>query len=203
MSAFSCSVFESVTDDAVGQSSYMLTAALSEVQTEAQVRSRNDGIVLRSMTASLQRDTHSISQKMNEDIAKLKSDIQLDMNQRKEETSSQLKEFDMKIMDLNSKFTILLGDIRTEVETTKWVSTRRVMVSIFIVTITIVGVYTSRPKEEQRKQPPSIEELGVRASNSDAEAEVPAGGTSSWFNWSTSNAAAGPNSRRVGEEEEN
>ena len=74
---------------------------------------------------------------------------QLEMNARKEETSQELTQLDKRVMvrrrrsrplphsiqartnvlicilqDLNSKFTILLGEARTEIEATKWISTR-------------------------------------------------------------------------------
>ncbi|ORY81824.1 hypothetical protein BCR35DRAFT_265661 [Leucosporidium creatinivorum] len=103
---------------------YLYTAALAELKTGSQVKSRNDGVALKSMTAVLQREADAISQKLNEDVQRLHSDIQLDMNQRKEETSQELKQLDINIMDLNSKFTILLGEVRTEIEATKWISTR-------------------------------------------------------------------------------
>ncbi|KAI5476327.1 aminomethyltransferase [Pseudohyphozyma bogoriensis] len=109
---------------------YLYTAALTELKIESQVKSRNDGITLRSMTSALQRDTDAVSQRMNEDVQQLRSDIQLDMNNRKEESAMDLKDLEMKIMDLNSKFTVTLGDVRTEVEATKWISTRRVMLAV-------------------------------------------------------------------------
>ncbi|KAL8281478.1 hypothetical protein RQP46_006162 [Phenoliferia psychrophenolica] len=106
---------------------YLYTAALAELKTSSQVKSRNDSTLLRSMTASLQRETDAIEQRLKEDVHRLRSDIQLDMNNRKEEVNADLKGLDRAIMDLNSKFTILLGEARTEIETVRWVSTRRVM----------------------------------------------------------------------------
>jgi hypothetical protein len=83
----------------------------------------------------------------------LKTEIQLEMNARKEESGGDLKDLDMKMMvsldgvahwfpkrltpcdlgtdgavpapqELNNKFIILLGEVRTEIEATKWISTR-------------------------------------------------------------------------------
>lgn len=70
------------------------------------------------MTAVLQRETDAISQKLKEDVQRLHSDIQvgqegwitssyvltfsfdkqLDMNNRKEETSQEMKQLDISIM---------------------------------------------------------------------------------------------------------
>jgi hypothetical protein len=129
------------------QEAYLFSAALNELKTGSQVKSRNDSITLKSLTASLQRESDSVEQKMKEDMQRLQSDIQLEMNARKEETGTELQGLEMKIMvrrnqshpfgaqkfadvvifveqDLNSKFTILLGEVRTEIEATKWISTR-------------------------------------------------------------------------------
>ena len=42
--------------------------------------------------------------------------IQLDINNRKDETAADLKALELKISELSGKFTSLLGDVRTEVE---------------------------------------------------------------------------------------
>ncbi|SCV71880.1 BQ2448_4574 [Microbotryum intermedium] len=181
---------------------YLFTAALQELKTGSQIKSRNDGIALRSMTAVLQRETDAISQKMKEDMQRLQSDIQLDMNSRKEETSGELKQLDVNIMDLNSKFTILLGEVRTEIEATKWISTRRVMTAIVVVVVCVVAYISSGPSSPTPKSepapPPSIEELGL-ADRAGEEAEVaPPGGWSFWGSTPASTSEKGV--KRVGEE---
>jgi len=49
----------------------------------------------------------------------------MDMNNRNAENRSELKEFDLSIEEINNKFTISLGDLRTEIESAKWDATRR------------------------------------------------------------------------------
>ncbi|GAA5960762.1 hypothetical protein JCM21900_006862 [Sporobolomyces salmonicolor] len=182
---------------------YLFSAALNELRTGSQVRSRNDSITLKSLTASLQREADAVEQKMKEDMQRLHSDIQLEMNARKEETGSELQGLEMKIMDLNSKFTILLGEVRTEIEATKWISTRRVMTAIVIVVVSVVAYFSSSSssKNAPPPSPPSIEELGVKPEGE--EAEVGTGG--GWSFWSSSpaanGAAIGANGKRVGDEE--
>jgi len=149
-------------------------------------------------------------------MQRLQSDIQLEMNARKEETGTELQGLEMKIMvsfdcslsatfrspdeceaenrtntqDLNSKFTILLGEVRTEIEATKWISTRaffiarihrrplyrtdvccasrtgRVMTAIVIVVVSVVAYFSagssSSKPPTQITSLPSIEELGVK-----------------------------------------
>ncbi|GAA5925216.1 Put7p [Sporobolomyces koalae] len=146
---------------------YLFSAALNELRTGSQVKSRADSITLKSLTASLQRESDGVEQKMKEDMQRLRSDIQLEMNARKEETGTELQGLEMKIMDLNSKFTILLGEVRTEIEATKWISTRRVMTAIVIVVVSVVAYFSSSSASKSKatkpdKPVPSIEELGVK-----------------------------------------
>ncbi|GAA5856820.1 hypothetical protein JCM8547_008858 [Rhodosporidiobolus lusitaniae] len=185
---------------------YLFTAAMSELKTGSQVKSRNDSITLKSLTASLQREVDAVEQKLKEDMQRLGSDIQLDMNSRKEETGMELGGLDKKVMDLNSKFTILLSEVRTEIEATKWISTRRVMTAIVITVVCVVAIFSSRSaskkKAEQknksksssgdsRDHPLSLEELGVRVEpGASEEAEVLPDGTAAgprggWAFWSS------------------
>jgi hypothetical protein len=55
----------------------------------------------------------------------LTGSIEMDMNNRNAENRSELKEFDLSIEEINNKFTISLGDLRTEIESAKWDATRR------------------------------------------------------------------------------
>ncbi|BGP48226.1 hypothetical protein JCM10450v2_004098 [Rhodotorula kratochvilovae] len=188
---------------------YLFTAALNELKTGSQVKSRNDSITLRSLTASLQRETDGLEQKIKEDMQRLSSDIQLEMNARKEETSQELTQLDKRVMDLNSKFTILLGESRTEIEATKWISTRRVMSAITIFVVSVVAYYSisSAKKARESDKPPSIEELGLQlpGGTSVEEAEMlsdGAGGSrSGWAFWPQS-AGAPAKGKRVGAEDE-
>lgn len=49
----------------------------------------------------------------------------MDMNNRKAENRSDQKSLDIDIEEINNKFTISLGDLRTEIESAKWDATRR------------------------------------------------------------------------------
>lgn len=51
--------------------------------------------------------------------------IEMDMNNRKAENRSDQKGLDIDIEEINNKFTISLGDLRTEIESAKWDATRR------------------------------------------------------------------------------
>ncbi|KAM0751663.1 hypothetical protein T439DRAFT_324858 [Meredithblackwellia eburnea MCA 4105] len=165
---------------------YLFHAALTEIKTSAQIKSRNDSVILRSLTASLHRDTDAIGQRVSEEMNRLRSEIQLEMNQRKEETNADLKALDRAIIDLNSKFTILLSEARTEQESVKWVSTRRVMATLLVLVVgVLVAINMPRKSsdssdEENDNKPPSVEDLGVLRT-AGGPADVSSG--SGWF-WS-------------------
>lgn len=51
--------------------------------------------------------------------------IQIDFNTRKEESNADQKNLELQIIDLGNKFTVSLGEVRTELEAKKWLQTRR------------------------------------------------------------------------------
>lgn len=109
----------------VENEAYLFSAALSELRTEVQMTARTDAIALRSLGSQLQREVDSLGQKMREDMANLRNDNQLDLNNRKEEASADIAAVEQKILDLNNKFSLLVGDTKAALETSKWIQTRR------------------------------------------------------------------------------
>ncbi|BGP32094.1 hypothetical protein JCM10296v2_003873 [Rhodotorula toruloides] len=184
--------------------SYLFTAALAELKAGSQVKSRNDGITLRSLTAILQRETDGLDQKLKEDMRRLASDIQLDMNNRKEETGQELQALDKKVLDLNSKFTMLLGEMRTEAEATRWISTRRAIVAIAVFIVITVGTWSASKQWEKKRPPPSIEELGVKvpAGEEDEALHTDAVAGGSQRGWSFWGLVGPTEGKRVGADED-
>ncbi|KAK4689926.1 hypothetical protein P7C73_g193, partial [Tremellales sp. Uapishka_1] len=119
---------------------YLFKAALTELRTELSVRARNDGLTLRTMTGVIRREVEGLEQKLKEDIGTLKHDIEMDMNNRKSETRTEMKGFEIAIEEINNKFTISLGDLRTEIESVKWDATRRAISIIAVIVIISIGV---------------------------------------------------------------
>ncbi|KAE8244644.1 hypothetical protein A4X13_0g6405 [Tilletia indica] len=128
---------------------YLFSAALAELRTETQVRARNDGAALRSMTTLLQREVDALDLKMREDISMLKHDIQIEMNSRKAELKEQQNSIEQEIQDLHNRFTISLSDLKTEIEQNiKWDATRRSLALVFgiaaivMTTLTLADILT-------------------------------------------------------------
>ncbi|WVN86831.1 uncharacterized protein L203_102004 [Cryptococcus depauperatus CBS 7841] len=136
---------------------YLFNAALSELRTELSVQTRNDGLTLKTMSGAIRREIEQLEQKMKEDIQTLKHDIEMDMNNRKAETRTEMKGFDIYIEEVNNKFTISLGDLRTEIESVKWDATRRAISVIIIIVVATIGSMTyfmtdTTPSEEVTTQ---------------------------------------------------
>ncbi|BGP08098.1 hypothetical protein NBRC10512v2_003675 [Rhodotorula toruloides] len=182
--------------------SYLFTAALAELKAGSQIKSRNDGITLRSLTANLQRETDGLDQKLKEDMRRLSSDIQLDMNNRKEESSQELQALDKRVMDLNSKFTVILGEVRTEAESTRWISTRRAIVAIAVFVVYTVAAWSWEKKRPP--PPPSIEELGVKVpvGEEDEALQTDAAAGDSQRGWSFWGLVGPTEGKRVGGDED-
>ncbi|KNZ46209.1 hypothetical protein VP01_746g1 [Puccinia sorghi] len=149
---------------------YLYNAALGELRTEVQVKARNDGIVLKSASNSVQREIDNLKQKLKEDISALKNELQLEFNHRKEEASEDQKKLELSIQELNSKFTILVSEVRTEIETRKWVTTRRCVVAIASLALCVV-IFTalenpqslSSSRETSSSHPPSSSSSSPRS----------------------------------------
>lgn len=98
----------------------MFKAALSELRTEIQIMRRNDTQLLQTEASLITREVENLAQKLREDVATMKNEITLDMNNRKNETREEQKVIDMRIQEINNKLTVSLGDVRTGLEAVRW-----------------------------------------------------------------------------------
>lgn len=98
---------------------------MSKLRTEFNVRNRNTGIAARNAVSALRHELDSVEVKMAEDVQVLKHDIELDVNNRKTDTRSDMKWADIAIEEINNRATISIGDLKTEIESAKWEATRR------------------------------------------------------------------------------
>ncbi|CAO3630906.1 unnamed protein product [Cunninghamella echinulata] len=100
--------------------SYLFKAELSELRTEIQVMRRNDTQMLQTEAAMITREVEALAQRLREDVSTMKNEVTLDMNNRKNETQEEQKAIDMKIQEINNKFTVQMGEVRTELEAVRW-----------------------------------------------------------------------------------
>ncbi|WVR08019.1 hypothetical protein IAU60_005063 [Kwoniella sp. DSM 27419] len=130
---------------------YLFNAALSELRTELSVQARNDGLALKAVAGAIRREVDGLEQKMTEDVQVLRHDIEMDMNNRKAETRTEMKGFDIYIEEINNKFTISLGDLRTEIESVKWDATRRAISIIVLIVVATIAISTVLSTEAEAK----------------------------------------------------
>lgn len=120
---------------------YLFRAALSELRAELTMRTRSEFAALRTASTSLRRDVDALNGKLKEDIGTLKHDIDMELNNRKNETRAEAKASEISIEDLNHRATIKISDLRTEIEQAKWVNTSRGVLGVLsLVSLVIIGM---------------------------------------------------------------
>ncbi|KAI8888433.1 hypothetical protein K501DRAFT_329798 [Backusella circina FSU 941] len=131
--------------------SYLFNAALSELRTEIQVMRQKDIQLLKSDTMMITREVEALGQKLNEDVDYVKNEIALDMESRKNETRSGQKEIDITIQELNNKFTVQLGEVKTSLEAVRWETIWKGLAGVAGSAIVIAGIayYLTRYAEKR------------------------------------------------------
>ncbi|KAJ3368528.1 Ubiquitin-conjugating enzyme 13 [Allomyces arbusculus] len=119
---------------------YLTKAALSELATELKMLRQNDHATLKSEIESIARDLDTLSQRSRDDISTIKSDITIDLNNRKSEMREEAKVRSMKIQEVNNKLTVLCSDLRTDIETMKFQSTKDVIIRILVGTAILLVI---------------------------------------------------------------
>lgn len=178
----------------VENEAYLFSAALSELRTEVQMTARTDGIALRSLASQLQREVDSLSQKMREDMANLRNENQLDLNNRKDEASADIAAIEQKILDLNNKFSLLVGDTKAALETSKWIQTRRSIVMIATLALISMAYMSTKPAPPPPAPPapPSAEDLGLKQIEEPGSAEI------GFFGWLGGSQPGGKDGKKEG-----
>ncbi|QRV91173.1 hypothetical protein RhiJN_19191 [Ceratobasidium sp. AG-Ba] len=120
---------------------YLFRAALSELRAELTMRTRNEFAALRTASTALRRDVDALEGKIKEDVATLKHDIEMEINDRKNETRAEAKASEIAIEELNHRATIKISDLRTEIEQAKWVNISRGVLGVLgLVSLVIIGM---------------------------------------------------------------
>ncbi|KAL1411108.1 hypothetical protein Q8F55_002058 [Vanrija albida] len=133
---------------------YLFKAALSKLRTEFNVRTRNAGIAARDDLGAIRRELDAVEIKMAEEMQILKHDIEIEVNDRKTETRSEIKSFDIAIEEINNRATISVGDLKTEIESAKWEATRRAITIIVVLVICGVGISSLTIPDTAAVEPP-------------------------------------------------
>ncbi|PIA14108.1 hypothetical protein COEREDRAFT_82935 [Coemansia reversa NRRL 1564] len=119
---------------------YLFRAALQELRTETQMIRKNDQAILESQAAAINRDIESLAQRLNDEIANLRSDIQIELNNHKHDSSHEMKNLDMELHALASKYQVVMGEMKTDIEAVKLESIRRGLLAAVITTLSLLAI---------------------------------------------------------------
>ncbi|KAJ1789313.1 hypothetical protein LPJ59_005367 [Coemansia sp. RSA 2399] len=159
---------------------YLFRAALQELRTETQMIRKNDQAILESQLAAIDREIESLAQKINDDISNVRSDIEIEMNNHKHDTSHAMKSLDMKLHELSSKYQFVVGEMKTDVEAIRLESIRHGLLAAVVTTLVLVGiVWAPELIAQLRERDSQARQRGMksRESGGGANSEVAAAGT--------------------------
>lgn len=145
---------EGLTYKDLDNQAYLFRAALSELRSEMTLKTKNESAAVQAATTALRRDVDRLDVKMKEDIATLKHEVQIELDNRKNEVKDQFTSKDIAIEELLNKSIVSISDLRTDVEEVKWDNMRRTVGSLFaFAAIVIIGMEMS-PKPPPKPLPP-------------------------------------------------
>ncbi|KAI0751338.1 hypothetical protein C8Q80DRAFT_568175 [Daedaleopsis nitida] len=136
---------------------YLFKAALSELRTETSVLTRNETAAMRAATAALRREVDTLDTRMREHITTLKHEIQMDVDSRRNEAKSDLKHIDMQIEEVLSRALITIGELKTQVEESRWEKLKAAVGALAVLSLLIIismEIYVVQPKRKRDPKPP-------------------------------------------------
>ncbi|RDB22791.1 Uncharacterized protein C27B12.07 [Hypsizygus marmoreus] len=148
---------EGLTAKDLDNQAYLFRAALSELRAEITMMTKNDSAAIRTATAALRREVDRLDVKMKEDIGTLKHEIQMDVDSRKNEAKSELKQQDIAIEEILNKAIVSVSDLRTSVEEVKWENMRKAVVTLSAFVLVIIVFMEFRPKPKPAPPPTRID----------------------------------------------
>uniref|UniRef100_D8PRJ4 Uncharacterized protein n=2 Tax=Schizophyllum commune (strain H4-8 / FGSC 9210) TaxID=578458 RepID=D8PRJ4_SCHCM len=157
---------EAVTRKDLDNQAYLFRAAISELRAEITMNTKNDSAAIRTASGALRREVDRLDVKMKEDIGTLKHEIQMELDTRKNEARSQIKQQDIAIEGLLNKAIVSVSDLRTLVEENKWENMRRAVTTLAVLIITVVlGMELSPrptpPPPVAPQAPPMMQSAGI------------------------------------------
>ncbi|KIK65338.1 hypothetical protein GYMLUDRAFT_347494 [Collybiopsis luxurians FD-317 M1] len=143
---------------------YLFRAALSELRSEITLTTKNDSAAVQSATTAIRREVDRIDVNMKEQIATLKHEIQIDLDNRKNEVKDEFTRKDIAIEELLNKSIVAVSDLRTDVEEVKWDNMRRAVGGLFaFATIIIIGMELRPKPPPPRPSAPQVVQPITRA----------------------------------------
>lgn len=135
---------------------YLFRAACAELKTEVTTRRRAEQEKMRTERNQLQHEVEILSQRLGQEAAALKDELKGMFDDRKMAVRNEQRSMESKIQELNYKITVnLQADARSEVEGLRMVMTRRVIITLGVLVIMIIGslrLYSSALHEAEMEK---------------------------------------------------
>ncbi|KAJ2161114.1 hypothetical protein GGF46_001703 [Coemansia sp. RSA 552] len=119
---------------------YLFRAALQELRTETQMIRKNDQAILESQAAAINREIESLMQRLNDEVSNLRADIEIEVSNHKHDSNQEMKSLDMELHALANKYQVVLGEMKTEIETVKLESIRRGLLAAVVTTLVLLAI---------------------------------------------------------------
>ncbi|KAN0097373.1 hypothetical protein V8E55_001819 [Tylopilus felleus] len=148
---------------------YLFRAALAETRAEQSSRSRNETAAMRATIAALRREVDRLDVKMKEDLGNLKHEIQMELDTRKNESKSDLKQQSIAIEEVLNKAIVELGDLRASMEEVKWNNMRKAVASLggFLLLIIFSMELYHISRQHPSRHPPTAQSQRSEAGDDD------------------------------------
>lgn len=148
---------EALTEEDLENQAYLFRAALSELRAEATMSTQSEAANLQASLAALRRDVDALDGKIKEDIQTLKHEMQMEVDNRKNEARADLKDQDITVEELLNKSIVTLGDLRTDMEKVKWDNMRQAVVYLGMFALfLVIGLEASGLSS--RSNPPPVKQ---------------------------------------------
>lgn len=130
---------------------YLFEAACSEIRNDIQTSRQDQAEQYRSGLARVQRDLEALQHEANEIIQQLKTDLEMEINDRKDSTRAEENKIHLEIQELNNKITTdINSDAKSDIEALRWQTTRRGLTGIIVVAGCIL-LATIKGKDKEKK----------------------------------------------------
>ncbi|KAI9324056.1 hypothetical protein DFJ73DRAFT_261660 [Zopfochytrium polystomum] len=130
---------ETLSEVDVDNEMYLYKNHLQELKNELQIVRQNEMGTLRADLDSIARSIDALNQKLEENVAGLKADVAMDMNNHKTEGHDIGTKTDLRIQEINNKLIIELSTLKTRVETMKMSKTREI---VWYALLAFAGILT-------------------------------------------------------------
>ncbi|PVV00156.1 hypothetical protein BB559_000074 [Furculomyces boomerangus] len=143
----------------IEDSSYKIKADLHQLRIEMLMVRKNGQSLLVSESATIARDLERMSQKIKDETGTLRAETSIEMNSLKYERNDLIKKIEIARQEMQTRHYVLLGDLRTEIESTKLQIIRWGLSSILITGVLIILFMPETKKKVVDTKPEEIQEV--------------------------------------------